>query len=89
MIQGSVQACSKSPAMGGPSLSPHQSSAHPGPDRAAGGTNLADLRQEGSAISGRTQSCGAFMCGCFGDIGGVEHPALSCARHALRGVCML
>ncbi len=29
MIQGSVQACSKSPAMGGPSLSPHQSSAHP------------------------------------------------------------
>ncbi len=30
MIQGSVQACSESPAMGGPSLSPHQSSAHPG-----------------------------------------------------------
>ncbi len=29
MIQGSVQACSESPAMGGPSLSPHQSSAHP------------------------------------------------------------
>ncbi len=29
MIQGSVQACSESPAMGGPPLSPHQSSAHP------------------------------------------------------------
>ncbi len=31
----------------------------------------------------RTRSCGAFMCGCFGDIRGAECPAFSCARHAL------
>ncbi len=52
---------------------------------------LADPRQEGSAISDerrggtRTRSCGAFMCGCFGDIRGAECPAFSCARHALGG----
>ncbi len=33
----------------------------------------------------RTRSCGAFMCGCFGDIRGAECPAFSCARHALGG----
>ncbi len=33
----------------------------------------------------RTQSYGAFMCGCFGDIRGAEYPAFSWALHALGG----
>ncbi len=33
----------------------------------------------------RSRSCGAFMCGCFGDIRGAERPAFSCARYALGG----
>ncbi len=72
------------PELDGPALVP-------GPDRAAGGAALADPHQEGSPISGerlvwhRTRSCGAFMCGCFGDIRGAERPAFSCARHALGG----
>ncbi len=50
----------------------------PRPDRAAGGTALADPHQEGYAIPW----CGAFMCGCFRVIRGAERLAVSRARHA-------
>ncbi len=37
----------------------------------------------------RTRSCGAFMCGCFGDIREAERTAFSCARYALGGASTL
>ncbi len=68
----------------------------PRPDRTAGGTALADPHQEGFASPGgwlgvapRTRSCGAFMCGCFGDIREAERTAFSCARYALGGASTL
>ncbi len=37
----------------------------------------------------RTRSCGAFICGCFGDIRGAERPAFSSARYASGGASTL
>ncbi len=37
----------------------------------------------------RTRSCGAFICGCFGDIREAECPAFSCAQYASGGASTL
>ncbi len=68
----------------------------PRPDRAAGGTALADPHQEGYAIPGEwlgvapePRAMGAFMCGCFRVFRGAERLAVSHAWHAHGGTSTL